>query len=59
MQVSMFHLDLYEQTGVILDAFNIKKIIYFILAFAAIKKFKLHPIIYIAVSAVLGIILAF
>ena len=43
----------------IMDLFDIKKIIYFVLAYLAIIKFKLHPIIYIAISAVVGIVLAF
>ena len=45
--------------GAIMDLFDIKKIIYFVLAYLAIIKFKLHPIIYIAISAVVGIVLSF
>ena len=59
VQVSMFHLDLYRQTGVMLDLFDFKKLIYFALVFFAIKKFKKHPIVYIAASAVVGLVLAF
>ena len=59
VQVSMFHMDLYKQTGALLDLFDFKKLIFFVLAFAAIKKFKLHPIVYIACAAVIGIVLAF
>ena len=59
VQVSMFHFDLYEQTGVLMDAFDFKKLIFFAVAFAAIKKFKLHPIVYIACAAVIGIVLSF
>lgn len=59
VKVAMFHLDVYEQTGAILDLFDIKKIIYFVLAYLAIIKFKLHPIVYIAISAVIGIVLSF
>ena len=59
LQVSMFHFDLYQQTGVLMDAIDLKKIIFFIAAFAAIKKFKLHPIVYIACAAVVGIVLSF
>ena len=55
----MFHFDLYEQTGVLLDAFDFKKLIFFAVAFVAIKKFKLHPIVYIACAAVIGIVLSF
>lgn len=59
IQVSMFRFDLYQQTGVLMDLLDLKKIIYFVVAFAAIKKLKLHPIIYIAISAVVGILLGF
>ncbi|WP_455581721.1 chromate transporter [Dysosmobacter sp.] len=59
VQVSMFHLALYQQTGVLMDLFDVKKIVFFAVAFAAIKKFKLHPIIYIAAAAVVGIMLSF
>lgn len=58
-QVAMFHMDVYRQTGVLLDLFDFKKLIYFVLAFLAIRKFKKHPIVYIAISAVFGILLAF
>ena len=55
----MFHFALYRQTGVLMDAFDLKKIIFFVAAFAAIKKFKLHPVVYIACAAVVGILLSF
>ena len=58
-KVSMFHFDLYQQTGAILDLFDFKKLIYFALVFVAIKKFKKHPIVYSAASAVVGLVLAF
>lgn len=59
MQVAMLHMDLYRQTGSLLDLFDFVKLAYFALVFIAIKKFKKHPIIYIAVSAVVGIALSF
>ena len=59
VQVAMFHFDLYRQTGVLMDAFDLKKIVFFVVAFAAIKKFKLHPVAYIACAAVVGILLSF
>ena len=59
VQVAMFHFDLYRQTGVLMDAFDLKKIVFFVVAFAAIKKFKLHPVVYIAFAAVVGILLSF
>ena len=59
VQVAMFHFDLYRQTGVLMDAFDLKKIVFFVVAFAAIKKFKLHPVVYIACASVVGILLSF
>ena len=59
VQVAMLHFDLYRQTGVLMDAFDLKKIVFFVVAFAAIKKFKLHPVVYIACAAVVGILLSF
>ena len=59
VQVAMFHFDLYRQTGVLMDAFDLKKIVFFVVAFAAIKKFKLHPVVYIACAAVAGLLLSF
>ena len=59
VKVAMFHFDLYRQTGVLMDAFDLKKIVFFVVAFAAIKKFKLHPVVYIACAAVVGILLSF
>lgn len=59
VKVCMLRFDLYEKTGALLNLFDFKKLIYFALVFLAIKKFKKHPIMYIAVSAVVGILLAF
>jgi len=42
-----------------MDVITIIKVCYFGLIFFAIKKFKKHPIIYIAISAVVGILLKF
>ena len=59
VQVAMFHFDLYRQTGVLMDAFDLKKIVFFVVAFAAIKKFRLQPVVYVACAAVVGILLSF
>ncbi len=58
-QISMFRVSLYRQTGVLLDLFDFKKLIYLVIVFLAIRKLKLHPILCIAVSAVIGVLLAF
>ena len=59
MQVAVFNTELFKQTGNIIDLADPKKIIFFAVIFWAIKKFKKHPVMYIGVSAVTGILLAF
>lgn len=59
LQVAVFNTELYKATGIITDFVDPKKIIWFALVFFAIKKFKKHPITYIAVSAVVGLIFRF
>lgn len=59
IKTSMLHIALFQQTHQIMDLIDVKKLIYFLLVLIAIQKFKKHPIVYIAVSAVIGIILAF
>lgn len=59
MQVAVFNTELFRQTGGFTDLADPKKIIFFVVIFWAIKKFKKHPITYIAVSAVAGLVFAF
>lgn len=59
LQVAVFNTELFKQTGNLLDFADPKKIIYFVLIFWAIKKFKKHPITYIGISAVVGLVFAF
>lgn len=59
LSVSVLQMDLYRQTGNLMDMIDAIKFVYFILVFLAIKKLKKHPTFYIAISAVIGIILAF
>lgn len=56
-KVALLRLDLYTETGKIADAFNFVAIILAIALFAGLKKFKKHPIVYIVIAAVMGIIL--
>ena len=59
VKTSMLRLGLFAETGALLDLFDIKKIIFFALAYIGIRKFKWHPTAYIAIAAVVGIVLAF
>ena len=58
-QVAMFKLDLFRQSGVFLDLFDWKKLVLFAAVFIGIKKLKWHPVAFIAISAVIGIVFAF
>ena len=59
MQVAVFNTELFKQTGSLIDLADPKKMIFFALIFWAIKKFKKHPVMYIGISAVIGIVLNF
>ena len=55
-KISLLKLDLFKETGSVLDLFNWKCIVLAIVVYITLKKFKKHPIMYIAASAVIGII---
>lgn len=59
LTASIIKLDLFAQTGNFLSVFDIKGIILAVIIFFAIKKIKLHPIVFIAISAVVGIVFKF
>ena len=55
----VLNFDLYAMTGRLLDLVNFKNLAFFALMLFAIMKFRKSPILYIAVSAVIGILLKF
>ena len=57
--VSFLHVDLFAQTGLFADLLDIKKAVFFVLVYIGIRKFKLHPILYIAAAAVVGLLAGF
>lgn len=59
ISVSVLQYSLYQQSGNIADLFNVMKAAYFVIVFFAIRKFKKHPVLYIAISAAVGIIFSF
>ncbi|MEG0898178.1 MAG: chromate transporter [Oscillospiraceae bacterium] len=59
LKISLLTLDLFNKTGLIADLFNIKAIIFAVILFFAISKLKLHPIFFIVISAVVGIVFKF
>ena len=54
--ISVFNIDLYAVSNQVID---FKRLFYFLLMMFAIFKFNKHPITYIAVSAIVGIVFAF
>lgn len=63
VKISLFRFDLFEQTGIFADIFNIKAIILaavLVVCTRYVKKIKdLHPLCFILFSAVIGIALSF
>lgn len=55
---SVFFIDRFKETGNVLDIFDIRILGIFILILLLNKKWKIHPIFYVLLSAILGIILA-
>lgn len=55
VKVALLNLDLFNKTKNIADLINIKAAIFFVILYIAIKKFKLHPIVYILTAGVIGI----
>ena len=56
IRLSLVHIELWEQTGVITDLFDYKAIILAAILFFLTNKLKTHPIIFIVGSAVVGIV---
>lgn len=59
VKIALFNLDLYKNTGNIMDLIYMKGFILFLIAFFLIMKFKKHPILYIALGAIVGILFKF
>lgn len=59
MKEALFNVSKFTQSGVFLDLFKFKSIIFATILYFAIIKFNKHPIIYIAVAAIVGIIVKF
>ena len=59
MEKCMLDLAAYQSSGAFLSLFDWKKLVFFLLAFLGMKKFKWHPVAYIAIAAVVGMIFKF
>lgn len=56
-RVAFLHYDVFQQTGKIADLFNPIAIIYGVILYFVYKKTDKHPILYICISAAVGILL--
>ncbi|MBQ7975061.1 MAG: chromate transporter [Clostridia bacterium] len=57
IKISLVHTDVFFKTHNFADLFDLRSIALFILLFIGIKKFKLHPVVFIAVAAFIGVII--
>jgi chromate transporter len=55
--IAMFHIDTFKETNQLVDLFNYKAWIMFFVFFYASNKWKHHPIFYILIAGVVGIII--
>lgn len=55
ISLSVFRFGLYQASRQLLDLVDLPKALLFVLMFVLIRRFKKHPLIYIAASAVIGI----
>ena len=56
---ALMDIPLFSETGSFADLFRIKSIIFGIILYIAMVKFKKHPILYIAIAAIVGNIISF
>ena len=56
MKITLFCFDTFQETGNYLDIFNWKTLFFFVLIYVLLRKYKKHPVVYIAGAAAAGII---
>lgn len=59
VRIAVLNTELYETTNVMSDLFDWRKVLYFVLIFYLIRRYKKHPVAYIALSAIIGIAFGF
>lgn len=57
IKMTLLHIDAFRASGQFMELFAPVRLICFVLIFLAIRKFKKHPVLYIAISAAAGILL--
>jgi chromate transporter len=59
LRMSLMQIGLWEQTGAFIDLFNFNAVLLAAVLFVLTNRFKAHPVLYIAGSALVGIVLRF
>lgn len=59
MKEALFDISAFQNSGIFMDLFKLKSIIFGIILYIAFVKFNKHPIFYIFAAAVVGIIVKF
>ena len=59
VKTALVNIDLWQETGSMLDLFSIPAIILAVIIFIGQKKTNWHPIVFIVISAIVGIVLKF
>ena len=59
VKIALFNFPVFSASGKLLDLISLKGWILAIALFAAMKKLKWHPIVFLAISAVVGIVFKF
>ncbi|RAO99042.1 chromate transporter [Petrotoga sp. 9PW.55.5.1] len=58
-KVALFNLEIFYNTQNLSDFFNLKGILLFLVIIYLMKRFKKHPVVYLGLAAVVGIIFKF
>jgi chromate transporter len=56
VRIALLHIDIFSETGKLMDLLNYKAIALFVIMFLAMNRFKKHPIFYIFIAGVIGIV---
>jgi len=56
VKIALLNLDLYKITNNIKDIVDIKRLIFFVVIFYGILKYKKHPVMYIGIAMVVGVV---
>lgn len=59
LTISLLRLSAYQESGILSELFDWKSIALAVLLFPAMRRFKLHPALWIGLSAVIGVVFQF